>query len=583
MNSISQAYNVTYELHTLGWKAFQDLCSTIAGEIWGQTIQSFLSSQDGGRDGAFRGIWKPKDGEITTGSFTVQCKFTSKRDRIIRLTDLAEEISKAEKLASLGLATNYVLMTNMHLTAVTEAEMKEAFQKVPGIQHFLAYGCESISRYIRESPRLRMLIPRIYGLGDLSQILDERIYAQTKEILSVLDEDLKKFVRTEAFQKSEKALSEHGFLLLLGEAGSGKSTIAAALTLGALDVWKCFPIKVNDAKNFIYHQNPNDPRQLFWIDDVFGSTKLEMESTLLWNKTWYNLQAAIRNGAKVIFTSRDYIYQQAKVHLKENAFPLMLESQVVIQVEKLAHQEKEQLLYNHIRLGTQPIEFKRKIKPFLPNIVKSKYFLPEVIRWLGNPLLTRNLQLTEPSLADFVQKPITYLKDVIKNLDDENRAALAIVFMRGGKLASPIELTSNEDSVISLFGGNKASIIKALPLLEGSFVISIIEKENYYWRYKHPTIRDAFGSFIADNRELLNIYIMGSPLKTLLQEVTCGEVGLTGTKIIVPEIYFDVIIQRLNEIDKTNRDGYKQLINFLAYRCNKIFLGSYLKKKSGLY
>jgi len=42
---------LTYELHTLGWKAFQNHCVAIVGETWGQTVRSFFDS----RDGAFHG------------------------------------------------------------------------------------------------------------------------------------------------------------------------------------------------------------------------------------------------------------------------------------------------------------------------------------------------------------------------------------------------------------------------------------------------------------------------------------------------------------------------------------------------
>jgi hypothetical protein len=48
-----------YELHRLGWKDFQQLCLTIAREVLGQTVESFLDSNDGGRDGAFTGEWTP--------------------------------------------------------------------------------------------------------------------------------------------------------------------------------------------------------------------------------------------------------------------------------------------------------------------------------------------------------------------------------------------------------------------------------------------------------------------------------------------------------------------------------------------
>jgi hypothetical protein len=50
-------------------------------------------------------------------------------------------------------------------------------------------------------------------------------------------------------------------------------------------------------------------------------------------------------------TSRDYIYRRARNDLKEGAFPLLRESQVVIDVHDLTQDERQQTLYNHIRLG----------------------------------------------------------------------------------------------------------------------------------------------------------------------------------------------------------------------------------------
>src|SRR5205814_5455386 len=103
---------VAYALHSLGWKAFQDLCTTITREIWGQTIQVFFDSNDGGRDGAFQGTWKPQSGEAFTGSFTVQCKFSSEPSKQCTLGNLADEREKAKRLAQRGLVDNYILMTN---------------------------------------------------------------------------------------------------------------------------------------------------------------------------------------------------------------------------------------------------------------------------------------------------------------------------------------------------------------------------------------------------------------------------------------------------------------------------------------
>jgi len=192
----AQAAEVTYELHTLGWKAFQNLCLAIVGETWGQTVLSFFDSRDGGRDGAFRGTWKSRTGEVFEGSFTVQCKFTSKQDKHIQASELKEELAKAKRLASHGLADNYFLLANARLSGSTEEELRLAFESIPGVKRFAAYGGERISQIIRESSRLRMLVPRVYGLGDLSQILDQRAYDQARELLSALGDDLAKFVIT---------------------------------------------------------------------------------------------------------------------------------------------------------------------------------------------------------------------------------------------------------------------------------------------------------------------------------------------------------------------------------------------------
>jgi hypothetical protein len=87
-----------YDLHTLGWSNFQKLCLTIVREILGQTVESFLDSNDGGRDGAFAGTWKTAAGEALSGRFVIQCKFTARLNHALRLTDLKEEVAKVKRL-----------------------------------------------------------------------------------------------------------------------------------------------------------------------------------------------------------------------------------------------------------------------------------------------------------------------------------------------------------------------------------------------------------------------------------------------------------------------------------------------------
>ena len=581
-----QAGEVTYELHSLGWKGFQNLCVTVTGEVWGQVVQSFFDSHDGGRDGAFQGTWAPQGAELYQGTFTAQCKFTTKADRHLKLSDLKDELAKAKRLAVRGLADNYFLFTNARLTGVTDANIRAAFEETPGIKRCAVFGCERISQIIRESPRLRMLVPRVYGLGDLSQILDERAYAQAQELLSALGDDLAKFVITDAYKKSAKALVEHGFVLLLGEPACGKSTIAAALAVGALDEWGCSTVKVRDADDFVKHSNPREPKQFFWVDDAFGPTQFDWYSAAAWNRTFPHVDAAIRRGARVLFTSRDYIYRSARDHLKESALPVIKESQVVINVQNLTEQEREQILYNHIRLGTQPRKFKSLIKPMLSNVAAHQRFSPEIARRLGNAMFTKRLVVSASGLDDFVAHPLGLLLEIIRSLDAESRSALALVFMRAGMLPSPVELSKDEGRAVTLLGGSEGGVRGALNALNGSLLINVLQSGSYTWRFKHPTIRDAFATLVAEDRELLDIYLTGSPLDKLFGEVSCGDVGIEGVKVIVPLERYEAVMTRIESFDTTKWYNKSSLHRFLSYRCNREFLerfvGRYSQFISGL-
>ncbi|MCK1733822.1 hypothetical protein IVA79_07590 [Bradyrhizobium sp. 138] len=352
---------MTYPLHLLGWKAFQDLCIALAEECLRRPVQNFLPGNDAGRDGAFVGRWDGDD--PGAGASTIQCKFTSKPSNL-SLSILTDELEKARKLAKRRLAADYIILTNHSISGASELKIKEAFEK-QGVGRCRVFGYEWIVRQVRSSPRLRMMAPRLYGLGDLNEFLDERAYAQAQLILSALGNDLQRLVVTEAHRKSVRAISAHNLVLLLGAPAAGKSTIGASLAIGAADIWQCATIKVTSPQELRERLSPGD-RQFFWIDDAWGNTQYQRQTSELWNQVFPLMQAAVASGARFLMTSRDYIWQAARGDLKFQALPILSKSQVVINVHELSTQEKAQILYNHVKLGDQPPAFRAEIKPSLP-------------------------------------------------------------------------------------------------------------------------------------------------------------------------------------------------------------------------
>ncbi len=277
-----------------------------------------------------------------------------------------------------------------------------------------------------------------------------------------------------------------------------------------------------------------------------------------------------------VFTSRDYIYRAALDDLKEEAFPLLREAKVVIEVQKLSRLEREQILYNHLKLGKQPADFRVAIKPFLPDVATSPHFLPEIARRLGDPFFTKTLPLQQKPVMSFVESPHQFLCDVTRRLDEHNKAALGMVFMRGGKLPSLRKLGPEENHALSLLNANVGSVRKALKTLDGTMVTQVRLNGEYVWRFKHPTIRDAFGSLVAEEPDLMDIYLAGTRVESLLTEITCGQMRIKGVKLIVPSAQWSQVIRRLDELDLTKSEQTEALLEFLANRCHRDFLRLYL-------
>ena len=181
----------TFRLHTMGWRAFQDLCGAVLSQVFDQTFQTFADSNDGGRDGAFYGIWRQRTESqaVPVGPFVLQSKFFSSDASTLTLSSISDELNKIDEMVREGICSTYILLSNGRLTGRSEKAILKAVRQ-RGVDHVFAFGSTWINRIIAESFKLRMYVPRVYGLGDLSQILDERAYGQTQTLLQYLDSDL---------------------------------------------------------------------------------------------------------------------------------------------------------------------------------------------------------------------------------------------------------------------------------------------------------------------------------------------------------------------------------------------------------
>ena len=85
---------------------------------------------------------------------------------------------------------------------------------------------------------------------------------------------------------------------------------------------------------------------------------------------------------------------------------------------------------------------------------------------------------------------------MLQGLDRHSKAALALIYMRNDSLESPIELEPSEHEALARLGSDLGECVTALEALDGSLVVHSHASGKAVWRFKHPTIGDAYAEFL---------------------------------------------------------------------------------------
>ncbi|CAH1906264.1 conserved hypothetical protein [Candidatus Nitrotoga sp. HW29] len=562
---VAHAYNIDFALHTLGWKAFQDLCSQICAETLGRIVSIYREAQDGGQDAVFL---LPADKGVQEA--TIQCKFCGKSDQRLKLSDITAELSNVKELVGQGRAHTYYFLTSMGVDAPIAAQIRDQLREL-GVHEPHVEGREWITAQIKNSYRLRALVPRVYGLGDLSSIVDERSAAQTRALLDHLLPGLRVYVPTSAHRTAVRILADHKLVLLIGQPAIGKSMLAAILATMAIDTegLECF--KCEGPLNLRQHWNPHESKRLFWIDDAFGPNQLRYDYIDAWIEFMPKVKAAIEKGNHFILTSRTHIWNEASLKLGTRNHPLLETKNAVVNVGNLAPEERQQILYNHLKEGKQSKQWKQCIKPHLSDLSDNLKLLPEIARRLGEPMFTKGIKQLPDDLIRFVHKPQEYLKNTIFELALPQQAAMTLVFLARSRL--PVYDIASEDCklVADRYGTTVAAITQSLPQLDQSFVIKREENGQLFWAFFHPTFADAISSILSARPDLVDLYLGGAKIETLLAEALCEGAATVKDAVVVPESSFDTLVTRLQEVPDEGHLN-EQLFLFLNRRAtNEVF------------
>ena len=357
--------------------------------------------------------------------------------------------------------------------------------------------------------------------------------------------------------------------------------LAAILATTAIDGEGHECLKCDGPLELAAHWNPHEKNRLYWVDDAFGPNQLRPDFVDGWISVMPKVKTAIEHGNRFILTSRSHIWFGAKPKLGTRNLPVLMDGKAVVDLGTLSPEEREQIIYNHIKGGNQPAEWKRRIKGHLPKLAENSMLLPEIARRLGDSSFTKTLEATPEGLTKFVAEPAEFLVQTIKELSDAHQAAMTLVFLRQGKLPAHELVGESTKLVADKYDVTPNAIAGALPQLEHSFLTVRREAAHQSWGFVHPTFTDAISSMLSGRPDLVELYVQGAKVETLLSEAVCEGAAPIRDAVVIPTSASEHLVRRLLEAPDAP-DLNRSLFEFLSVRASNSVVSAILDTDTSL-
>jgi len=154
---------------------------------------------------------------------------------------------------------------------------------------------------------------------------------------------------------------------------------------------------------------------------------------------------------------------------------------------------------------------------------------------------------------------------------------MTLVFLARSRL--PIYGVASEECKLAAdrYATSVAAITQALDQLEGAFLVKREESGQQCWGFVHPTFADAVSSILSGRPDLVELYLRGAKIETLLAEAVCEGARNVKDAVVVPVSSFDTLVSRLLETpDESNLN--ELLFLFLNRRAPRDVVQSVLEQ-----
>ena len=525
-----------YDFSTLNDKEFELLALDLLNIKFKLKLQAFKGGRDEGID--LRFSTNKKDNELVVqakhyaGSEFAQLKHTLK----------GKELKKIFALNP----NRYIVVTSLPLKATEKDEIREILK--PYILNSNdVIGKEDLNTYLREFPAVEKNHFKLWfsSINILNSILNNAIEGRTRFHLNSVKSKIKFYVVTKKLDEANKLLQKEKLLLITGQPGIGKTTLADIILIDrAKKGFKIYKVEnIREAEDVI--SPDNDEKQVFYFDDFLGANYYEILNA---NKTETQLTSFVERvkntpNKYLILTTRTIILNHAIGKYEKFGTSRITNQQFEIRLTDYTRYEKALILYNHLYFNSLKKELLNAVlhKQFYFNIINHKNYTPRIIEFITDK--TKIEKLSSSQYLQFILNNLNNPKEIwrysFKNqIDNLEQILLLTLFSFESNVSEKrlnnafekrLEYEKNEHNQIFSSDQFNESI---KVLLNGFIVSKLIE-------------------IISDKLEVIGTYRQYSFINPSLVDFLIGHLSESFSEkksIISSVIYFD-------QLDRFNQNG----------------------------